>query len=73
MKASLSLILTSALMIGAASLAFGSPRESEPSDQKPKHASGHHSHSGSHHRSSGSGSHHSTNSGSKTQSNIPSN
>jgi hypothetical protein len=73
MKASLSFILTSALIMGAASFAFGSPRETEPSDRKAKHASSHHSHSGSRHRSSGSGTHHSENSGSKTNSNIPSN
>jgi hypothetical protein len=68
---SLSLILTSALIMGAASLAFGSPREKETSDRKASHASGHHSRSSSHHRSSGS--HGGTNSGSKTHSNVPSN
>jgi len=72
MKASFSLILTSALILGAASLAFGSPRERENSDSSAKHAaSGHRSHGSSHHRSSGS--HRSTNSGSKTHSNVPSN
>jgi hypothetical protein len=74
MKASLSFFLTSALLIGATSLAFGSPRDGEPSDQKAKHASsGQRSRSSTHHHSTGSQHHSNTNSGSKTHSNIPSN
>jgi hypothetical protein len=74
MKASLSFFLTSALLLGATSLAFGSPRDDENSDNKAKHASSsHRSRSSTHHRSSGSQHHSNTNSGSKTHSNIPSN
>jgi hypothetical protein len=73
MKASLSFLLTSALLLGATSLAFGSPRADENSDQKAKHATtSHRSRSSTHHRSTGSH-HNNTNSGSKTHSNIPSN
>jgi hypothetical protein len=73
MKASLSLILTGALILGATSLAFGRPGDGETSDQKAKHASSSHKSRNSHHHSTGS--HHSgkTNSGSKTESNVPSN
>jgi hypothetical protein len=73
MKASLSVFLTSALLLGATSLAFGNPRDGETSDQKAKHASSSHKSRNSHHHSTGS--HHSgkTNSGSKTESNVPSN
>jgi hypothetical protein len=74
MKASLSFFLTSALIIGATSLAFGSPRDGENSDNKAKHASsGHKSRSSTHHRSSGSQHRGTTNSGSKEHSNVPSN
>jgi hypothetical protein len=74
MKASLSLFLTGVLMMGAVSLAFGAPRDGEPSDQKAKHASsGQRSRSSTHHHSTGSQHHSNTNSGSKTHSNIPSN
>jgi hypothetical protein len=73
MKASLSLLLTGVLMMGAVSLAFGNETRSENSDNKAKHASSSHKSKTAHHHSTGS--HHSgnTNSGSKTQSNIPSN
>lgn len=74
MKASLSFFLTSALILGATTLAFGSPRQGENSDNTAKHASsGHKSRSSTHHHSSGSQHHSNTNSGSKTKSNIPSN
>jgi hypothetical protein len=74
MKATLSLFLTSALLLGAASLAFAGPREGENSDNKAKHASsGHKSRGSTHHHSTGSRHSSNTNSGSKTQSNIPSN
>jgi len=73
MKASLSVFLTSALLLGATGLAFGSPRDGENSDNKAKHASsGHKSKSSTHHHSTGSQHHNNTNSGSKTKSNIPS-
>jgi hypothetical protein len=73
MKASFFLVLTSALILGATSLAFGSPREKGNSDRSAKHAStSHRSRSSTHHRSTGSR-HSSTNSGSKTHSNVPSN
>ncbi len=72
MKASLSFFLTSALIIGATSLAFGAPRDGENSDNKAKHASSSHkSRSSTHHHSTGS--HKSSNSGSKEHSNVPSN
>jgi hypothetical protein len=63
MKVYFSLLLTSALIFGAASLALG--------DTTNKSSSGHKSRSSTHHHSSGSK--HSTNSGSKTHSNVPSN
>jgi hypothetical protein len=63
MKVHLSLLLTSALLFGAATLAFG--------DTSKSSSSGHKSRSSTHHHSSGSK--HSTNSGSKTHSNVPSN
>jgi hypothetical protein len=64
MKVYLSLLLTSALILGAASLASGDTHKSENS-------SSHRSRSSTHHHSTGS--HKSTNSGSKTRSNVPSN
>jgi len=73
MKATLSLFLTGALILGATSLAFGSPRDGETSDQKAKHASSSHKSRNSHHHSTGSRHSGKTNSGSKTESNIPSN
>jgi hypothetical protein len=74
MKATLSVFLTSALLLGATALVFGSPRDGENSDNKAKHASsGHKSKSSTHHHSTGSQHHSNTNSGSKTKSNIPSN
>ena len=73
MKESLSLLLTGVLMMGAVSLAFGRPGDGETSDQKAKHASSSHKSRNSHHHSTGSQHHSKTNSGSKTESNIPSN
>jgi hypothetical protein len=74
MKASLSIFLTSALILGATASAFGAPRDGETSDQKAKHASSdHRSRSSTHHHSTGSQHHSNTNSGSKTHSNVPSN
>jgi len=64
MKVYLSILLTSALLFGASSLALGESRKSENS-------SSHKSRSSTHHQSKGS--HHSSNSGSKTRSNVPSN
>jgi len=71
MKAYLSLLLTSALIFGAASLAFGD--DSSKNGTSAGHASsGHRSHSSTHHHSTGS--HRSSGStGSKTHSNVPSN
>ena len=67
MKIYLSLLLTSALIVGAASLAFG---ESQKSENTP--AASHQSRSSTHHRSYRLA-HSSGNSGSKTHSNVPSN
>jgi hypothetical protein len=73
MKATLSLFLTGALILGATAMAFGEDSH-ENSDQKAKHASSdHRSRSSTHHRSTGSQHHSNTNSGSKTHGNIPSN
>jgi hypothetical protein len=64
MKVSLTLLLTSALIFGAASLALGDTAKNSNSSHKSRSSTHHHS----------SGSHHSgTNSGSKTRSNVPSN
>lgn len=70
MKAYLSLLLTSALIFGAASMALGDSSKSENSGSRS--SSGHRSHSNSHHHSTGSR-HSSGSSGSKTHSNVPSN
>lgn len=67
MKTSLSVLLAGALIFGAASLAFGESRKTDHSANRP--AGGHKSRT----RHQSSGSRHSTNSGSKTHSNIPSN
>ena len=63
MKALLSLILSGALMLGAASFAFG--KNVNGAKQSSHHRSSHHRTSGSHRGG--------VNSGSKTHSNIPSN
>jgi hypothetical protein len=69
MKAYLSVVLTSALIFGASTLAYGASRKSGNS---ANHAStSHRSHGATHHHSTGS--HHTANSGSKTRSNVPSN
>jgi hypothetical protein len=67
MKTSLSVFLAGALILGAALSAFGQSLKTDHSANRP--ASGHKSRT--HHQSSGS--RHSTNSGSKTHSNVPSN